>query len=233
MDRFLSETTLLDFSASSIQELITKEQWNQVSLYDRIGGIYSFVRDSVRFGYNKADDLPASVILSDGYGQCNTKGILLMALFRACGIPCRIHGFTIDKKLQKGAITGIWYILSPKSIIHSWVEIYYQDSWINLEGFILDKGYISSLQKKFPTATTSFCGYGVATTCFNKPEVDWVGKDTYIQKEGINADLGVFDNPDTFFKEHPQRLSKLKKVIFQKYTRHVMNRNVNRIRSRQ
>ena len=30
-----------------------------------------------------------------------------MALLRACDIPCRVHGFTIDKKLQKGAMTGL------------------------------------------------------------------------------------------------------------------------------
>ncbi len=39
--------------------------------------------------------------MKDGYGQCNTKGTLFMALFRSVDIPCRFHGFTIDKKLQK------------------------------------------------------------------------------------------------------------------------------------
>ena len=43
-----------------------------------------------------------------------------MALLRACDIPCRIHGFTINKKLQKGATTGIVYHSAPKNIFHSW-----------------------------------------------------------------------------------------------------------------
>ena len=51
-----------------------------------------------------------------------------MALLRSVGIPCRFHGFTIDKHLQKGAITGLPYLLAPKNIIHSWVEIYHQES---------------------------------------------------------------------------------------------------------
>ncbi|MEE9438693.1 MAG: transglutaminase domain-containing protein, partial [Saprospiraceae bacterium] len=90
----------------------------------------------IRFGYNKSDNIPASKVLSDGYGQCNTKSTLLMALLRAVGIPNRIHGFTIDKALQKGAITGIWYKLAPKNILHSWVEVLINDKWYFLEGVI-------------------------------------------------------------------------------------------------
>lgn len=29
------------------------------------------------------------------------------------GIPCRVHGFTIAKKLQKGAMTRLVYALAP------------------------------------------------------------------------------------------------------------------------
>lgn len=42
---------------------------------------------------------------------------------RSCGIPCRVHGFLIDKKLQKGAMTGIVYYSAPQEILHSWVEV--------------------------------------------------------------------------------------------------------------
>ena len=92
----------------------------------RSGKIYGFVKDEIRFGYNIDDAIPASQVLSDGYGQCNTKGVLFMALLRKADIPCRFHGFTIDKKLQKGAIRGLWYVLSPRSIVHSWVEVFYK-----------------------------------------------------------------------------------------------------------
>lgn len=61
-----------------------------------------------------------------------------MALLRALSIPCRIHGFTIHKQLQKGAMNGWYYHLSPKEIIHSWIEVLYNDRWLNMEGFIVD-----------------------------------------------------------------------------------------------
>ena len=113
------ETPLLNFSASSIQQLMKSRNWESLDPYLRIRHIYDFVRDEILFGYNADDNLPASAVLSDGYGQCNTKGTLLMALFRGPGIPCRIHGFTVDKQLQKGAMTGIVYQSAPREIVHS------------------------------------------------------------------------------------------------------------------
>jgi len=72
-----------------------------------------------------------------------------MALLRGLGIQCRFHGFTIEQRLQKGAIPTYVFWLAPKYIIHSWIEVYFKDRWINLEGFILDEQYLSSLQHKF------------------------------------------------------------------------------------
>ena len=103
MDRYLTETPMLDFSAPAIQALIELRGWCSLGEFERIRAIYNYVRDEILFGYNTDDSISASKVLADGYGQCNTKGTLFMALLRGCGIPCRIHGFTIDKKLQKGA----------------------------------------------------------------------------------------------------------------------------------
>jgi transglutaminase-like putative cysteine protease len=143
----------------------------------------------------------------DGIGQCNTKGTLLMALLRGSGHPCRVHGFTIDKALQKGAVTGIAYRLAPRSIVHSWVEIRFAGRWVNLEGFILDKPYLQQLQQRFAGQRGAFCGFGAATPDLQNPPVDWQGADTYIQKDGIDRDFGVFDSPDEFYARHGANLS--------------------------
>lgn len=233
MKNYLKETKLLNFSDSSIQSLIKNNSWDNMPVKDRILGIYNFVRDDIKFGYNTNDDIPASMILEDGYGQCNTKGILFMALLRAVGVPCRLHGFTIDKKLQKGAITGIWYIITPDELIHSWVEIYYNNNWLTLEGFILDIDYLNTLQSKFKECTGSFCGYGVATNNFSSLPIFWNENNTYIQSEGINNDFGVYDDPDTFFKEHSQKLNCIKRFLFRNIIRHSLNNNVNAIRLNQ
>lgn len=230
MDKYLLETSLLDYSSPAIQKVIAEQGWKNLSTKKRISQVYLYVRDRIPFGYNKDDALQASEILLDGYGQCNTKSALLMALLRGVNIPCRFHGFTINKELQKGAITGLWYALAPKEIMHSWVEVEFNGKWYVLEGVITDKEYLVKLQKKFPDCTSTFCGYGVYTDKFQNPDIDWNGNDTYIQKLGINRDFGIFDSPDEFYRTHRQQLSAVKRWVFQNITREIMNRNVERIR---
>lgn len=230
MKEYLKETKLLDFSNKEIQNLIEKKQWRKLDTIDRIKSIYDFVRDEILFGYNISDDISASQVLSDGFGQCNTKGTLLMALLRANGIPNRIHGFTIDKALQKGAISGIWYKLSPKNILHAWVEIFVNKKWYSLEGVILDKSYLSKLQEQNKDCKTTFCGFGVFTDNFQNPPIEWHLNNTFIQDKGINQDFGIFDTPDELYLKHKQQLNFVKKLMFENVVRHRMNKNVNRIR---
>lgn len=209
MEQYLRETHLLDFSAANIQRLINDKLWKQADEYHRIKLIYNYVRDEILFGYNIDDGIPASKVLADGYGQCNTKGILFMALLRGVNIPCRVHGFMIDKKLQKGAMTGIIYRSAPKYIFHSWVEVCLDGIWYELEAFILDKGYLSQLQNINSTCSGTFCGYGVAVKNFHNPIIDFERNNTYIQSEGITQDFGIFDCPDDLLKKHHQEMSAL------------------------
>ena len=231
MDRYTQETNLLDYSNIHIQELIQLREWRKLGVFDRIKAIYNYVRDEILFGYNIDDSIPASKVLADGYGQCNTKGTLFMALLRACDVPCRIHGFTIDKKLQKGAMTGFVYNSAPKNVLHSWVEVFFEDTWYELEAFILDKAYLAKLQQFHSDCVGAFCGYGVAVKNFQQPVIDFDRNNTYIQSEGINQDFGVYDCPDDLLKEHRQDMSIVKAFAYRNLGRHLMNRNVKKIRN--
>lgn len=230
MDRYLKETRMLNYSDERIQRLIKDRKWKNADEFKCLKAIYNFVRDEILFGYNVDDSIPASQVLSDGYGQCNTKGTLFMALLRACGIPCRVHGFTIDKKLQKGAMTGFVYKSAPKNVFHSWVEVYFEEQWYELEAFILDKAYLTKLQEKNSDCIGAFCGYGVAVKDFKHPVIDFDRNNTYIQSKGINQDFGVYDSPDRLLKEHHQEISGVKAFLYRNLGRHLMNRNVRRIR---
>ena len=228
--RLLQPTRLLDFTHPAIEAVVEERGWRQLPTFERIGAVYDFVRNEIAFGYNAGDELPASAVMADGIGQCNTKGTLLMALLRASGVACRFHGFTIDKALQKGAITGPAYLLAPRRIIHSWVEVWFEGRWVALEGFILDAPYLASLQRRFPEARR-FCGFGAATPDLSAPAVEWRGQDTFIQKEGIVDDFGVFGSPDEFYARHGSNLSGLKRWLYTRVIRHRMNAQVRRIRA--
>lgn len=231
-EKYLKETPILDFQNESIRSLVDNRNWYELSSFEKIGAAYDFVRNEIKFGYNSSDDLKASEVLEDGYGQCNTKSTLLMALLRLLGIACRFHGFTIDNQLQKGAIPNYLIPLAPKYILHSWVEVYFDGKWVNLEGFILDQRYLASIQKQESDCNGPFQGYAIATDCLMKPKVQWSGESTYIQKEGIHDDFGVFDNPDEFYVKHGTNLSGIKRLFYKIFFRHLMNRNVRHIRER-
>lgn len=166
MNICLERTKLLDYEDLEIQKLIKNKGWLKLSELERIKAIYNYVRDEILFGYNIDDDISASRVLKDGYGQCNTKGILFMALLRACNIPCRIYAFIINKELQKGAMSDFVYNKVPENIFHSWVEVFYEDKWYELEGLILDKKYIDNLQLIYKDCSGAFCGYGVGVKDF-------------------------------------------------------------------
>jgi len=231
-DQYLTTTAMLNFKHPTIQQLVADKGWRELSHYDAIGAIYGFVRDDILFGYNQDDRLTASRVLKDGYGQCNTKGTLLMALLRAVEIPARFHGFTIFNELQRGAIPNYLFAIAPERIIHSWVEVNLDGRWINLEGYIIDKPYLTKIQSSFSDQCADFSGYGISTKCLSNPQVEWTGADTYIQKEGIADDYGIYAQPDDFYKKMGSNLSGLKKGLFRYVFRHLMNNNVNRIRAR-
>ncbi len=228
-DPHLAKTRLLDFDALSITKLIEERGWAELPRYNRIGAGYDYVRNEITFGCDRADDIPDSEILADGYGQCNTKGTLLIALLRGVGVRCRLHGFTIHKALQRGVVPELVYPLVPSEILHSWVEVDLGDGWVNLEGFILDAPFLQTLQQKF-RETDSLCGYGVGTECLSAPPVTWSGNDTYIQKTGIVRDLGTVNAPDDFYSKHRQNFGFVRDLLYRHVIRRWMNARVRTIR---
>lgn len=234
MKKYLESTPLLDFDTAAIRDLILAKEWQRLPTPDdKIRAAYDFVRNDILFGYNASDDIPASAVLADGYGQCNTKTTLLMALLRALGIACRFHGATIDKALQRGAVTGLWFSLAPAEILHSWVEVWFDSKWVKLEGVILDDAYLGSVQQEVSKATQSapgFIGYAIATQNIVHPNVEWKGCDTAIQQEGIARDLGLYDSPDAFYAKHGVNMTPLKRLLFAQIIRHRLNARVEKIR---
>ena len=228
-DTLLRRTKLLDLDHSSLVALVGHRGWKALPPFDRIGAVYDFVRDEIAFGYNAEDATPASTVLRDGYGQCNTKATLLMALLRMLEVPCRLHGFAIHKALQRGVVPEIAYRIAPAEILRSWVEIEWEGRWVNLEGFILDAAFLGALQDTFE-GRSSLCAYGAGTDCLSDPPVAWTGGDTYIQHTGIARDLGVFDDPDAFYAAHRQGFGLVRGVLYRQVIRHWMNRRVASIR---
>lgn len=230
--KYLEMTKMLNFDVESIQSLIKNRKWIELDEYNKIAAIYDFVRNEILFGYNSSDLLSAEEVLKDGYGQCNTKATLLMALLRSVGTPCRLHGSEVSKHFQRGATSWLISVLAPERIVHTWVEVLYLGNWIALEGVITDESYMSAIKDKHKNVRGAFAKYAVAVSNLERLNLNWHGEDTFVQNYAVVVDYGVYDNPDSFFEQHRQTWSKLKNFAYVNYGRKVMNRNVDKIRKR-
>ena len=155
-----------------------------------------------------------------------------MALRRRLGLPCRLHGFTIHKALQRGVVPEAVYAIAPAEILVSSIEVWTGGKWIELEGFILDNGFLARLQQAF-AGTESLCGYGAGTDCLSAPPFEWTGGNTYIQKTAIARDFGTYDTPDLFYAKHRQQFGPLRDLVYRGLVRHWMNARVRAIRAGQ
>ena len=85
--RLLQPTRLLDFTHPAIEAVVEERGWRQLPTFERIGAVYDFVRNEIAFGYNAGDELPASAVMADRIGQCNTKTFKL-SLCSVSGFRC-------------------------------------------------------------------------------------------------------------------------------------------------
>ena len=230
MGKYLNETLMLNYNTQEIINLICTREWNNLTEYDRIGAIYYFVQNEILLGYNKYDNLSATQVLKDGIGQCNTKATLIMALLRAVGIPCRLHGTKVTKVFQRSLMPKIMAKLAPPLIVHTWAEIYHNGEWLSLEGVITDKAYISGLQNLFPDYKGEFFDYAVAVKDFSNLHIDWSGSNTTAQQQAVVEDLGIFDSPDEFFAKYKQEYHGIKKFLYENIGRKIMTKKVSKIR---
>lgn len=105
----------------------------------KVERFFHYVRDDIRFGFPPDGDLTAaSETTRLGFGQCNTKGTLFLALCKAAGIPARLHFSLIDKKIQRGLFHGLAYRLLPDRLSHAWLEVEIDGTWRRIDGYIND-----------------------------------------------------------------------------------------------
>ncbi len=233
-ENYLAPTSILDYESPTIQEVLSDLKGAGDIKAQRIA-TYFFVRDRILFGYNPdRDSIPASQVLQDGIGHCNTKSTLLGALLRGLGVQCRFHFFWIDKKVQQGIFPKHIYEHHIKDgVLHAWVEAFTGECWATLEGVILDQKYLDSARKLFPE-TKKFEGWGISCPDLSTVNTDWDGEgDTFIQKDSIMKDYGIFSSPDDYYKKNGDNLSNMnpiKRLIYRYLISRILTRRAERLR---
>jgi len=198
LNNFLEETPLLNIHNASIFILNETHGWKKHPPKKRTEEIYYFVQNSIAYAFPNAPFLPASEILSLGYGMSVSKAILLMALLRSVHIPCRFHGFLIKKDVLRDIPDSATYKKIPPLIVHGWTEVFLNDQWIILEGVTLPITLVEMQRKKIHQETGEFNGLGLGVHELNHLTYRWNGHHTFIQRNAILRDYSVFDSPDHF-----------------------------------
>lgn len=176
----------------------------------RLQRIFNYVRD-INFAFPvEGDFVSASETIRLGYGQCNTKSTLLLALCRAAGIPARIHFSLINKEIQRGPFRGFLYRLIPEAISHSWIEVEIDGEWRQVDSFINDipfhRGAVAEIRRRGWQTGFSVTRVGGEPSA----ELDLDGKH-FSQMGAVTDDHGVWNDPADYYasdryKNRPGRL---------------------------
>ncbi len=193
--------------------------------------LFLYVRDEIKFGYPlKGDLVSASETISLGYGQCNTKSTLFVALCRAVGIPARVHFSLIRKEIQRGIFTGIAYRLMPDFISHSWVEVLIEERWRNVDSFINDREFFLAGRKMLRERGWD-TGYSISCSS-GDADIDLsIDDERFVQMNAVTDDHGVWEDPSEYYlsdnyKNNPGFLKRLLYVLMVNF----LNRRVERLR---
>ena len=193
----LMPTRYLDFEHKDMQAAIVEACAGAATDRERAVGIFNFVRDRVRFGWDgRFYDMRASEVLNAGIGYCNTKSTLFCAMLRGAGIPARQHFVDISARILDG-------LLDPGTpfVDHSFVEVDLDGRTHSVDAYIVDRSLFDAARERLFSEARSL-GYGV----HRDGVCDWDGKaDAFSQfvrtggdpapttrDYGVHADVGEF-----------------------------------------
>jgi hypothetical protein len=222
---------LADFDHPLIQQTAKKLMSGTNSVREALERIFMFVRDDIVFAFPpEGDFVKASQTIKRGYGQCNTKGTLFLALCKASGIPARIHFSQISKEIQHGFFTGLPYYLMPDQISHSWLEVLLDGQWHPIDtyinDFLLHNAAVNELNKRC-WAT----GFSVSRANGNPSAELVLDGEHYSQMAAVGEDDGVWDEPAEFYSgaKYLNRVGFVKQWLYRLFLP-IINARVRRLR---
>lgn len=222
---------LSDFDHPTIKAKAEQLTTGEVSLLEKLESLFYFVRDDVKFGFPpKWDDVKASEVLEYGYGYCNTKATLFVALCKSLGISARIHCGLIDVNIMKGIFPSFAFPFLPKAGPHSWIDVEIDGGWKPIDSYINDKEFYAGALRRLKESGKTI-GYSVSlmegqSSCeFNFGEKGFVHMGAVLEDHGAWEDFSEYMSTDRYV-----RMNRMQLMAYPMIAR-LSNRNIERIRS--
>ena len=205
MREYLQNTRMLNFHHRDIRAKVQSLLTFSLSGKEKIQRLYTFV-SSLPLGYNAGDTIPASSVLHDGYGQCNTKVTLLMALARAAQIPCRVHCYRITREAQRGRAPDWVLRFAPEVTVFTWPSFFVNGVWKDLQEVV----HIESRE-------WNSCPFDGAAWQLQPLKPEW-----------IVYDDGIWPSQDDYFKKHKPTVHGWRAIGWHVLGRAAMNKHARR-----
>ncbi len=171
---------------------------------DKAVALHNYVRDAVRFGFNKYFDASTpETTLASGRGQANPKSWLMAALFRAAGFECFQRFVVIPKTILQDVFPPNQDWLIPSEISHSFVEVQVEGRWCQIDSYVVDNQLMEAGSARLRREGREM-GYGVRLGGTNI----WDGRgDAFSQFSGdlMIEDHGRVTDPEEFYKDKRYR----------------------------
>lgn len=223
---------LADHDHSLVRETARRLTHNLETPRDKLRALFYYVRDEIHFGYPQNGDIvAASETIRLGYGQCNTKATLLVALARAAGLSARTHWSSINKKIQRGIFPKWVFERFPDELSHSWVEVEIDGRWRRIDSFINDLDYYQAgkralRERGWKTGYSISCESGESDAEFN------IDEERFVQMDAVTSDHGIYDEPADYYRS-PRYLNRpgALTLLIYRLAAHLANNKVKRMRN--
>lgn len=188
--------TLVSDRAQQVTVNLATERDKAIALHD-------YVRDNIKFGYNRFFDLSQpSQTLDLGVGHCNPQGALMVALFREVGLEAYNHFVVLPRELVQGTVSAKRYRLIPAELSHCITEVKVEGVWQNIDSYILDPALYTAGKARLAEEKLTM-GYGTHVQATNH----WDGtgdafsqfnRDSMLEDHGRVTDLASYFHSDRY-----------------------------------
>lgn len=184
LHNYLQATEFLDFDHPQVAAFADATAAESHTPVDKAVALYYAVRDQIRYDpydlRHSRQAMRASAVLAKGSGYCVAKAVLLAALARRQGIPCRL-GFAdvtnhlSTKRLRDKMGTDLF-------VFHGYVELWLNQRWVKAT-----PAFNLSLCEKFSVLPLEFDGS--CDSIFHPFDREGRRHMEYVQERGTFTDL--------------------------------------------
>jgi hypothetical protein len=199
--RYLNPTELLDYNEARLKQTREHLLSHLKTPSQHLRALYDFAR-SLPLGYSRNDNISASEVLRNGFGQCNTKVTLLMALARGAGIQSRLHAYRVHRHVQQERVPAWLLRFAPEATLFFWPEFFIGERWRPLHLLVRER-----------VQTWKGCPFDNARYAHAPLKTDWIAQDD-----------GIWDSPDDYFKKHKPSVHGWRRLGWAILGRRIMNR---------